>query len=122
MSDKKKIFITGATGSMGQAALNHLVHKLDSLHITVLVLPTHRERMIIDPYCKMGIEVFWGNIADSSDHSLAQAIGKADMVIHLAAVIPPLSDYHPDLTEKVNVDGTRNVIKAITIITGTKAR
>jgi nucleoside-diphosphate-sugar epimerase len=34
------------------------------------------------------------------------------VVIHLAAVIPPLADERPELARRVNVDGTANVIAA----------
>ncbi|HHH53895.1 MAG TPA: NAD(P)-dependent oxidoreductase, partial [Bacteroidetes bacterium] len=36
-----------------------------------------------------------------------------DFVIHLAAIIPPLADKKPALSWKVNVEGTRNLIKGI---------
>ncbi|WEU41096.1 MAG: NAD(P)-dependent oxidoreductase [Candidatus Odinarchaeum yellowstonii] len=45
--------------------------------------------------------------------SVRKAVESMDAVIHLAAVIPPLSEIKPDLAIAVNVNGTRNIIKAM---------
>jgi len=43
---------------------------------------------------------------------VARAVADRDAVIHDAAVIPPLSERKPEVTRRVNVEGTRNILSA----------
>ena len=54
--------------------------------------------------------MIWGDITDPD--AVARAADGVDVVIHLAAVIPPLADEQPELARRVNVDGTARVIAA----------
>lgn len=56
-------------------------------------------------------EIIWGDIARRED--VFKACAGKDVVIHLAAVIPPLADKDPALAEKVNVTGTQNLVSCI---------
>ena len=56
------------------------------------------------------IETVWGDITDAT--SVAQACDGIDVIIHLAAIIPPMTDTHPELAERINVGGTKNVVDA----------
>jgi nucleoside-diphosphate-sugar epimerase len=56
-------------------------------------------------------EVVWGDI---SDELVVRRISKGvDAVIHLAAVIPPLSENNEELSYRVNVVATQHLIKAV---------
>jgi nucleoside-diphosphate-sugar epimerase len=57
------------------------------------------------------INMIWGDITNAS--SVNAAVANQDAVIHLAAIIPMLSETNPQLAEKVNVLGTQIVIDAI---------
>jgi nucleoside-diphosphate-sugar epimerase len=59
---------------------------------------------------KGDFEIFWGDILDSS--RVREAVEDIDCIIHLAAIIPPLSEIRPELAKSVNIDGTNNLIKA----------
>jgi nucleoside-diphosphate-sugar epimerase len=111
MSSKKNIFLTGATGTMGRAFLDLMISHLDTCSITALIPRSPADEARIRPYQKQGIQVVWGDIVDPG--SVRQAMGEADLVIHLAAIIPPLADHQPELARKVNETGTANVIAAI---------
>jgi nucleoside-diphosphate-sugar epimerase len=39
-------------------------------------------------------------------------VAGADVVVHLAGVIPPVADEQPELARQVNVDGTANIVAA----------
>jgi len=52
MNSKKKVFLTGASGNMGQATLNELLEKEDQFEITAFALPTKKDRQILAPYQK----------------------------------------------------------------------
>lgn len=55
--------------------------------------------------------VIWGDVRKRQD--LDSAVQGHDAVIHLAAILPPRSDAHPDLCEAVNVGGTKKLLEAL---------
>ncbi len=57
-----------------------------------------------------GVEVATGNIASPSD--VAASVEGASAIVHLAAILPPLSEENPELTERVNVEGTAVLVDA----------
>ena len=109
------ILVTGALGSLGE-------HVLDALHTTgsrvvLSDLPSRdnrrRARALLQ---RLGprFEVQWADLRDGEAvEKLVQAT-KPSAVIHLAAVLPPLSEAPGTPTEAVNRDGTRNLIQALT--------
>ncbi len=84
-----KILLTGASGNVGSHTLPQLVRR------------GHDVRTF---------DLRHGDITDAA--AVAQAVAGVDVVIHLAAVIPPLADEQPALARAVNVGGTANVIAA----------
>jgi nucleoside-diphosphate-sugar epimerase len=56
------------------------------------------------------IEVRWGDIRNVDE--VKAAVAGVDVIVHLAAVIPPASIAQPEMAEQVNVGGTRNLIEA----------
>ena len=57
------------------------------------------------------ITIIWGDVTCYED-VLAGVTG-SDYVLHVGALIPPASEYKPELARKVNYGGTLNVIKAV---------
>ena len=57
------------------------------------------------------IEVTAGDITSPSD--VAAAVDGVDTMIHLAAILPPLSEVNPELTDRVNVQGTRVLLDGV---------
>ena len=57
------------------------------------------------------IEVVRGDITDAG--GVRAAVEGADAVLHLAALLPPNSERDRDVTFKVNVGGTQNIITAM---------
>jgi nucleoside-diphosphate-sugar epimerase len=58
-----------------------------------------------------GVEIFRGDVMHFED--VREACHGIDGVVHLAAILPPRSEASRDLTMKVNVEGTRNIIEAL---------
>jgi nucleoside-diphosphate-sugar epimerase len=56
-------------------------------------------------------EIILGDILNIQD--IGRAVSGVDVVVHLAAVIPPLADRIPELAEYINVGGTESIINAI---------
>ena len=57
------------------------------------------------------MEIFWGDITDKEQ--VKTALDGVDMVVHMAAIIPPWAYINPDKTFKVNAGGTKNLAEAI---------
>jgi len=99
-----KIFITGADGILG----NNLVRLLlDSNHEIKIFIETGKEARYLEG---LNIKRSWGNILIYEE--LKDAMKEYDIVIHAAAK----TDTWPtrDMSYwKVNVEGTKNVIKAV---------
>ncbi len=108
--NRKKILVTGAAGAVGREVIAELARASGHLEIRALDLPGRTSHRILKPY-RNRIEFIPGSIEDSE--TVARAVKGVDIVIHLAAIIPPLADENPDLAGRVNVWGTHNVINAI---------
>ena len=103
-----KIFLTGAFGNIGESALLALFEK--EYKITCFDLKTKRNEKKSKNLLKIkSFDVMWGDITDIED--VKSALKDIDCIIHLAAIIPPLSEENPNLVRRVNVDGTKNLIK-----------
>ena len=92
--------VTGGTGVVGRALLKHLGD--DSIPVRALVRTPGRT-------LPAGVEAVTGDVLDYP--SLVRAFAGADLVFHVAGVNKMCL---PDANEvyRVNVDGTRNVLKA----------
>lgn len=103
-----KIMLTGAAGNIGLEALKCLISNKHD--VTVLELDNKKNRKKLKPFSDL-IKIVYGSIND--DVLIQELVEGQDAIIHLAAIIPPLADRLPKLTEQVNYEGTNNIIKAI---------
>ncbi|HMV29770.1 MAG TPA: NAD(P)-dependent oxidoreductase, partial [Anaerolineales bacterium] len=98
---------TGATGNLGGHVLPLLLER--GHNVRCLVFDSKNERKIVQGW-KHKPEVLWGDIQD--ERVVESALGGVEAVIHLAAIIPPMTDQNPRLAYGVNVNGTRNLVNA----------
>jgi nucleoside-diphosphate-sugar epimerase len=110
MEQMTRILLTGASGAVGMEVLKQLCELPEDVELTVFDI---KSAAAANFYKKLNrdFDLIWGDISRKEDISKACA-GK-DVVIHLAAVIPPLADMDPALAEKINVTGTRNLVSCI---------
>ncbi|MEG1395026.1 MAG: NAD-dependent epimerase/dehydratase family protein [Clostridia bacterium] len=111
--DKKVVFITGASGSMGSQVLECVMgtQKFKSL---ILLRDKPNNRKLADKLAKKwgaDLEVVFGDLSVKAD--CEKVIAKADYVFHCAAVIPPISDHNPKGAERTNYFGTVNLVDTI---------
>jgi len=107
---KKRILVTGAAGAVGLETLKELQKRNDKYKIIAFGKDKKEHRRILKNCCN-GIDAIYGDIRDKkTTDKLSENI---DFVIHLAAVIPPLADEFPKLTEEVNLGGTKNLISSL---------
>ena len=107
---KKRVFITGATGTMGWAGLQELLQRLDRLDITVLARPSKKNKEKLAPYADR-IRIVWGDLTKYED--VLEATKGADYVLHVGGMVSPAADYFPNKTRRVNVLAAENVAKAV---------
>jgi nucleoside-diphosphate-sugar epimerase len=107
---KKTILLTGAAGAIGLETLRELVRRKNQSVIRVLEVRNKRTEKILRPF-NSEVEICWGDLTDRA--SFAACVADVEAVIHLAAIIPPLADHQPALAERVNVQGTQNLIEAL---------
>lgn len=103
-----KILITGAYGNIGKTVIEE-AHKRHH-EIIVLEIENKKTRKAAKKYQKK-VNTIFGDIRDFE--IVKKAVRQAESVIHLAAIIPPLSKKNRELTMNVNYQGTVNLIKAI---------
>lgn len=109
METTVNILLTGASGTIGFEVLRQIVSHSD-YKLTVFDKETRQAKKLFTPY-KDRINVVYGDLSNEDD--VGRIHGNIDVAIHLAAIIPPLADEKPELTRRVNVDGTQNIIRLL---------
>lgn len=110
--DKQRVFLTGATGGMGFAGLTELLQNQDHLSLTLLVRDTPADHdKIKDLIGSPGLTVIWGDLTNYDD--VYACVKQSDLILHVAALVSPAADYHPELAMKVNYGGMQNLLRAI---------
>lgn len=110
---KKRVFITGATGTMGMATLREFKKRnLDNIEITVLARETGKNKKKLKPFAKLpGFRIIWGNLSSPAD--LLLGIADADYIVHLGGLVSPAADYNPSKTLEVNVGSAKLIAEAV---------
>jgi nucleoside-diphosphate-sugar epimerase len=102
----KRILITGGAGSIGSQVTRLLVERGNWVRVFDL------------PICDFGpletlerVEIVPGDITDPA--TVRAAADRVDVVLHLAALLPPVSERDRDKTYAVNVLGTQNIVDTL---------
>jgi len=102
------VVVTGACGRVGQCAVAHL--RAAGHAVIALDLKTRRAAATARRWGS-GVEVAWADIRDAS--AWPGLLARADAVIHLAAIIPPLANRQQELAVAVNQTATLDLVKAM---------
>lgn len=103
------ILITGGFGNIGVAVVDECLRRGHT--VSVFEIPNKRTRRLARYYIQRDVRVFLGNLGQVGD--ISPAVVGQDVVIHLAAILPPVSDARPELCRAVNVGGTANLIQSL---------
>lgn len=98
-----RYFITGSTGLIGLALTRKLTESGCAMNLLV------RSARKADSLVSDGISVFEGDVTDYT--SVEKAMYGCTHVFHLAAFAKPYAK-DPEIFDRVNVEGTRNVLEA----------
>ena len=101
-----KVLITGGAGRLGSELVK--IFSLGSHSVVAFDLPGALWNTVngID-----GVESVRGDVTDPC--VVNDACRDVDVVVHLAALLPPRSEGNRELTLRVNVEGTRNIVEAM---------
>jgi nucleoside-diphosphate-sugar epimerase len=100
------VLVTGGLGNVGSATLREL--RSQGHTITCLDIPIKKNRRVSKGISD--IKYIWGDITD--EKTVNDAVAGQDAIIHLAAILPPVSDTAPKRAHAVNVVGTQNILTA----------
>jgi nucleoside-diphosphate-sugar epimerase len=103
-----RVLITGGGGRLGINVCKTFL--MNGFEVRVVDMDTRHTRKSIK---NLGgkVEIIWGDITHPD--LIRQAMEETDAVVHMAAVLPPVSDENPELATRVNVGGTRNIVGLI---------
>lgn len=109
---KKRVCITGATGTMGMATLREFAPRCERFDITVLARESKKNKKKLAPYMKQnGFRVVWGDLCNLAD--VKNAVQGADYVLHIGGMVSPAADWFPEKTLRVNLKAAQNVAQAV---------
>ncbi|AGT43607.1 NAD-dependent epimerase/dehydratase family protein [Treponema pedis] len=112
---KKTVFITGASGTMGEEALKQIA-ETDNYNITVILRQKKKNLKLAKKLKKRygkSVNIIFGDLSVFAD--CVKCTENADYIIHCAAIIPPAADHNSDDVYKSNYLGTLNLINAVKI-------
>lgn len=108
MANDKKILVTGAFGRLGQMMLLEL--KQRGYAVLAMDLDNPVNRKVAAQHSHVFDEVIWGDLRKLDFKPL---LVKVQAVVHLAAILPPLTETAASLAYAVNVQATRRLIDEI---------
>lgn len=108
---KKIVFMTGATGIMGQETMKQLLSRSTRFRVRALARPTEKNKALMKKYMCPSLEILWGDMADYD--TIKRGVDDADYVLHIGAMVSPAADQFPEKTLYTNIGSTLNIIKAI---------
>lgn len=106
---KRNVLLTGAVGTVGYEALQQLVAK-EKYEVTVFDVETSKAKELLTPFQEK-VNICYGDIRNKEE--VKKAVQGQDVIIHLAAIIPPLADEKPELARAVNTGGTQNILETM---------
>ena len=111
MFNGKSVFISGGTGSFGQAFLRTLLARYQPKRVVIFSrdeLKQYEMQQVFNAPC---MRYFLGDVRDAE--RLKQAMRGIDFVVHAAALKHvPAAEYNPTECIRTNVGGAENIINA----------
>ena len=112
MAQKKTVFLTGASGTMGWESFKQFYAKKNQFNIVVLLRDSEKNRKKFAPYMNDPcVKIVWGDL--KKYESVLECVTGADYVLHVGGMVSPAADYYPINTIKTNVGAAKNIVKAV---------
>lgn len=98
MKNKKRpvVFMTGAGGGMGSESFKQMLPDIGKKYdLIVFDRDTEKNHDFFDPYKgTKGLTIVYGDLLNKDD--VEKCVEMSDIVLHIAALVSPQADYHPD--------------------------
>jgi len=107
---KKKILLTGASGTVGKEVLKELLSKTNNYEVSLFLRGSPKNKKLFKHFVDR-VKIFWGTLQNFSE--VKEAVNGQDVILHLAAALPDVGFKKPEILISTNVDGTQNVINAM---------
>lgn len=107
---KKRVFITGGSGTMGWATVQEFLQHNDEFELTLLLQPTRKNRRKFNTLADK-INIVWGDLCNYED--VLQGVNGNDFVLHIGGMVSPKADYFPNKTRHVNITAAENIVRAV---------
>ena len=109
---KPCVFLTGATGTMGMWCLKDLLADGEKQDVVILARDSEKNHKKLAPYGEHpALTVRWGDLSNYDD--VLYCVMRADVILHVGALVSPAADYQPQEAMRVNFGSTRDIIRAI---------
>jgi nucleoside-diphosphate-sugar epimerase len=123
---KQKVFLAGASGSMGFEAFKNLWARRDEFDIVLLQRPSQKNKKLFKKYekdCNInsipgkgvvegnGLRIVWGDATNYED--VLAAVAGIDWCLCPMAFISPAADHNPEMAKAVNTTAIEHIVKAI---------
>lgn len=102
-----KILLTGAFGNIGFSALEELLKRGHTVRCFDLRTKANEKKA---RQTAGKADIIWGDIRQAEQ--VAASVRDQDVIIHLAAILPPEVDERPEVARAVNVGGTQHLLAA----------
>jgi len=107
----QRVLVTGGAGYLGSTMVPMLLQ--EGYHVTVYDLFNWGIMPLNSIASNENLTIIKGDVTDPDE--LAEVVRQNDAVIHLAAIVGyPACSKEPEVAKQVNVEGTRNVMNAVT--------
>ena len=103
-----RVLITGGAGRLGIKACRAFLE--NGFEVRIFDLRSERNLGRVKEL-RGKVETVWGDIVQRE--SVRQALQDVDSVVHMAGVLPPITDEQPEIAHAVNVEGTRTLLEVI---------
>lgn len=123
---RERVFLTGASGSMGFETFKGLWARREHYEIVLLLRPTAAEKKMFRAYESAAgikpikgagtvegdaLKIVWGDALNKKD--VIEACQGIDWCLHVMALISPAADRDPEMAERVNYTATLSIVEAI---------
>ncbi|MEE8373381.1 MAG: NAD(P)-dependent oxidoreductase [Dehalococcoidia bacterium] len=95
-----RVLITGGAGHFGPIVCSAFLR--DGADVRVLL---HRRKM---KGLDTGLEIMWGDL--TQPNTVERLVEGVDAVVHLAAMVQPMTEQSPELATRINVGGTQTIV------------
>ncbi len=105
-----KVLITGAFGNVGTSAIKNFLSNNDlNIKLSCFDIKNDANLKKSSEFSDK-VDLIWGDLRNQEE--ILHAVKGQDVIIHLAFLLPPLSESKPDLAKAINVGGTKDLLKA----------